>query len=153
MRAACAGDAPRLVALLADGSREPEREDRGAPDAYAAAVVRIRDSGGEVLVAQCDGDLVGVLQVLALEQLQHAGGRVAEVESLHVDARYRRRGVGSALLGAAVEWARARGCFRVQLTSHLSRLDAHAFYEQAGFVPSHMGYKLALEGGAGPQTA
>jgi hypothetical protein len=32
----------------------------------------------------------------------------------------------------------------VQLTTDSSRADAHRFYEQLGFVGSHIGYKLTL---------
>ena len=40
--------------------------------------------------------------------------------------------------------ARRRGCVLVQLTTDKSRLDAHRFYRQLGFVASHEGMKLRL---------
>jgi GNAT superfamily N-acetyltransferase len=46
---------------------------------------------------------------------------------------------------AAIEQARALGCYRVQLTSNEARHDAHRFYEHLGFTPSHRGFKLALD--------
>ena len=46
---------------------------------------------------------------------------------------------------AAIEQARALGCYRVQLTSNEVRHDAHRFYEHLGFTPSHRGFKLALD--------
>jgi len=114
------------------------------PERYAAAILRIRDRGGEVLVAD-DGDrVVGVCQVLDLEHLQHQGGHVAEIESVHVAAGRRGEGIGSGLLAAAVAWASARGCYRVQLTSHAERLDAHRFYAANGFAATHVGFKRVL---------
>ncbi len=98
-----------------------------------------------MLVAERDREVVGMLEVVVLEHFQHAGGRVAEVESVHVDRRRRRQGVGTALLEAASQWAAERGCYRVQLTSHRSRAAAHALYERAGFEPSHVGYKRRLD--------
>lgn len=145
VRAARPGDVDRLVAILVGGSREPDAEDPMHPERYVRALERIRAAGGDVLVAERDGEVAGLAQVLVLEHLQHAGGRVAEVESVHVDERHRRTGVGSALLAEAVRWATARGCYRVQLTSHVARGEAHAFYERCGFTASHVGYKLPLE--------
>ena len=40
--------------------------------------------------------------------------------------------------------ARQRGCRLVQLTSNKDRADAVRFYEQLGFQPSHVGFKLYL---------
>jgi GNAT superfamily N-acetyltransferase len=138
-------DAGSVVALLLGGSRAPQFETPEDPDRYVRAMARIRDGGGEVLVAELDGVVVGVLQLSLLVHLQHAGGTVAEIESVHVAAARRRSGVGRALLGAAVEWARVRGCYRVQLTSHTTRDGAHRFYEAIGFEPSHVGFNYSLE--------
>ena len=46
----------------------------------------------------------------------------------------------------AIERARALGCRLVQLTSDKERADAHRFYRRLGFVDSHHGFKLRLEG-------
>lgn len=145
VRPAVPGDAPAIARLLAQGSRTPDAEDPSAPERYTAATERIRAAGGDVLVADYDGAVAGVCQVLLLQHLQHAGGKVAEVESVHVGDEHRRHGVGAALLDAAVTWAAAKGCYRVQLTSHEDRGDAHRFYAARGFVPSHVGFKLVLD--------
>lgn len=138
---------PGLVAVLVAGSREPAAERPEDLARYADALARVRAAGGEVLVAVDDGEVVGMLEVLALPHVQHAGGTAAELESVHVAASHRGRGVGRRLVEAAVAWAAARGCYRVQLTSHLERTGAHAFYERLGFAPSHVGYKLVLDPG------
>lgn len=44
----------------------------------------------------------------------------------------------------AIVEARLRGARRVQLTSNVSRVDAHRFYERLGFARSHAGFKLKL---------
>jgi GNAT superfamily N-acetyltransferase len=145
VRPAVAADAAAIARLLAEGTRTPRAEDPSAPERYAEATERIRRSNGDVLVADYGGVVAGVCEVLLLEHLQHAGGKVAEVESVHVDEAHRRHGVGAALLTAAVGWAAEKGCYRVQLTSHEDRGDAHRFYASLGFVPSHVGFKLVLD--------
>jgi GNAT superfamily N-acetyltransferase len=145
IRPALEADAPVIARLLAEGTLRPGEEDPQNPRPYAEAVRRIRAAGGEVLVAVDDGDVVGVLEVVVLEHLQHQGGRAAELESVHVDERRRSQGIGAALVAAAVAWARQQGCYRVQLTSNRVRTDAHRFYELNGFTASHVGFKRAID--------
>lgn len=134
-----------IATLLVGGSLSPEAEDVAVPERYERAIERIRAQGGEVLVAEEQDRVVGVCQLLDLAHLQHQGGHVAEVESLHVAPDRRSTGIGSKLLDAAVEWASLRGCYRVQLTSNVARHEAHRFYEANGFVASHVGFKRSLD--------
>jgi len=123
----------------------PLRETPGDAEPYGRALREIAAGEGGVLVAELDGEVVGVCQLIVFRHLQARGGLCAEVESVHVHPDHRDRGVGTALIGAAVERARTLGCYRVQLTSNEVRHDAHRFYERLGFTPSHVGFKLALE--------
>jgi GNAT superfamily N-acetyltransferase len=113
---------------------------------YRAALDEITaDPTATVLVAEEDGVVVGMCQVITFRHLQQTGGRCAEIESMHVDGRNRGHGIGTILLAAAIEWARAQGCYRVQLTSNKARTDAHRFYLRNGFEASHEGFKLYLD--------
>jgi GNAT superfamily N-acetyltransferase len=145
IRPARLADAPRLVALLAAGTLRAS-EDPGELDRYRAALAEIAATPGNiVLVAVVDGEVAGLCQLIMFRHLQERGGRCAEIESMHVDARLRSRGIGGALLEAAVDRARLGGCYRVQLTSNLRRADAHRFYARHGFVASHQGFKRYLD--------
>lgn len=53
-------------------------------------------------------------------------------------------GLGSRIIGWAVDESRRQECRLVELTSDASRTDAHRFYERLGFTASHVGFKLAL---------
>ena len=46
---------------------------------------------------------------------------------------HRRRGIGRALLGAAETWLTGRGIETIRVLCRSTRVDAHAFFEQAGF--------------------
>jgi GNAT superfamily N-acetyltransferase len=102
------------------------------------------DERGAVLVAELDGAVIGVCQLIVFRHLQAGGGLCAEIESVHVHPDRRGCGVGSELVRDAVERARQLGCYRVQLTSNLRRPEAHRFYERLGFTPTHVGFKLSL---------
>lgn len=144
VRGARPDDIGRIVELLAAGTLRGG-EDLSNPGPYLAALKEIEASpGSEVLVAEVDGAVAGVCQLITFRHLQERGGLCAEIESVHVDENLRSRGIGGALLDAAVERARNLGCYRVQLTSNKTRTDAHRFYQRHGFSPTHEGYKLYL---------
>jgi [ribosomal protein S18]-alanine N-acetyltransferase len=57
----------------------------------------------------------------------------AEVEGLVVDEKYRRQGMGSALLGACLEWAADAGASSMRLEVRVSNTAALALYQRHGF--------------------
>jgi GNAT superfamily N-acetyltransferase len=132
------------VATLLGKQNTPENEDESRLEEYWDAALETRARGGDVLVAVHEDDVVGVVQVLIFRHFQHTGGWCCEIESVHVRADQRSRGVGAQLLAAAEELARARGCYRIQLTSNNVREDAHRFYAREGYTPSHRGFKKSL---------
>ena len=96
------------------------------------------------------GDLPSILELMALgaapavvgadpEPVAPADLAPHQAALAEIDATLRSR-----VLVAAVDAARAWGCYRVQLTSNEVRTDAHRFYAREGFVASHEGFKLAL---------
>ena len=141
-------DVPRLVTLIALGAVVPPEEPDLGPDGLAPYRAALQEIGATpdcaVLVAEQDGEVVGMCQLVVFRHFQRNGGRCAEIESLHVRPECRSTGIGSTLLEEAVARAAAAGCYRVQLTSNKARTDAHRFYERHGFVPSHQGYKRLL---------
>ena len=137
-------DVPAAIKVLLSGSLAPEFEDEGNLVAYWAAVVETRARRGDVLVAELDGEVVGVCQVMVFPHFQHTGAWCCELESVHVRADRRSRGVGAQMVLAAEELARARGCYRMQLTSRLVRIDAHRFYERNGYEATSVGFKKLL---------
>ena len=147
IRNAARTDLGRIVELLSLGAvpdAPADVEDPAELGRYVSALHEIEAAGHEVLVAEVDGAVVGVCQLIVFRHLQHRGGRCAEIESVHVHPDVRGCGIGTALLRDAAERARRLGCYRVQLTSNVVRTDARRFYERLGFVPSHAGFKMSL---------
>ena len=149
LRRARREDVAELVALI---TADPVARGRGdTPDGdiapYLAAFDVVNASPSELLVvADCDGTVVGTFQLTFLAGLARRGATRAQIEAVRVRDDQRGRGLGGAMLRWAIEEATRRGCRLVQLTSDQSRADAHRFYEGLGFVASHVGFKLALPG-------
>lgn len=139
-------DLSAVVELLIGGSLTPEVESLDRLDDYWMAVLDVRAKDGEVFVADAGGEVVGVCQVVVFRNIGHHGQRVAEVENVHVRADRRSSGIGGELLATCETWARDANCHRIQLTSNMTRTDAHRFYERLGFRATHKGFKKQLRG-------
>jgi ribosomal protein S18 acetylase RimI-like enzyme len=87
-------------------------------------------SGAPQFVAVVDGRVVGWCDVRPkpLETLRHSG-----VLGMGVAAAHRGRGIGSALLRAAIETAAARGLTRIELVVRADNAAAIALYARHGF--------------------
>jgi ribosomal protein S18 acetylase RimI-like enzyme len=59
--------------------------------------------------------------------------RRGHIETLVVEARHRRRGIGRRLLEEAAAWARAQGAVELVLTTWTGNAAADAFYERLGY--------------------
>jgi len=71
---------------------------------------------------------------LSIARDQHPASRHVADVGLMVDAAYRRRGIGRALLEAGVEWAREAGIRKLELHVFPWNEAAIALYENFGFV-------------------
>jgi GNAT superfamily N-acetyltransferase len=131
IRAATDDEVAALVAayewLFAPPGSQPPMWDPDAAARRLRALISAAD--GEVLVADDDGEIVGLCTVaLDLESVRF--GLRAWVEDLAVHPDHRSAGHGKALLDAAKDWGRARGATHLELDSGEARGDAHRFYER-----------------------
>jgi len=129
-------DADRVFEMLAEfvTSYKPVREafDRNFP-----ALVDSVDA--DLLVADEGGELRGYALAVR-EPTLFANGDLWTLLELFVDAAYRSRGIGEALLNKVVENARARGAVEVTVVSR----RAGPYYVQRGFLESASYFKLKL---------
>lgn len=145
IRRAVAADVPAIVALLADDPLGAQRESSDDLAPYRAAFALLdADPHQMLVVAERDGVVLGTLQLTVIPGLARRGALRAQIEAVRVGADARGQGLGERLITWAVEEARRRGCALVQLTSDVSRVDAHRFYERLGFAPTHVGFKRSL---------
>jgi RimJ/RimL family protein N-acetyltransferase len=138
VREATVADAATLVAHLKELAAEPGINIPLAPDEvisveHEKAVLKdFHDSPRALmLVAEEDGQFVGELSVKAVSSrraVQHVATLGMSVKHAH-----RRKGVGKALLDAALEWAPSAGIKRIELYVYARNAPAIALYEACGF--------------------
>jgi RimJ/RimL family protein N-acetyltransferase len=136
VRPAEPGDAAALVRLGADVGSEPEGwlvsggswRGVGAERRYLRATRRSHDAA--VFVAEAPEGIVGRLSIA--RDAHPASRHVADL-GLMVAAPYRRRGIGTALLDAAVRWATEVGVRKLELHVFPYNEAAISLYERFGF--------------------
>ncbi|TJZ86552.1 GNAT family N-acetyltransferase [Paracoccus hibiscisoli] len=145
MRRARVTDLPAILALLADDPLGAAREDPTDIARYRAAFDQIDADPAQLLaIAEVAGRVVGTLQLTFIPGLSRGGALRGQIEAVRVARDQRGAGLGRAMMDWAIAECRDRGCALVQLTTDRARPEAHRFYDGLGFVPSHLGYKLAL---------
>jgi GNAT superfamily N-acetyltransferase len=145
IRPALRQDLPAILELVAQDSFSGETEPRIPNDSHYRAFDAIAaHPDHEIVAGTVEGRVVATLQLSFMPGLSHQGAWRAQVEAVRVHREFRSSGIGTAMLNWAIERAKERGCWRVELTTNCARTDAHRFYERLGFKGSHLGMKLLL---------
>jgi GNAT superfamily N-acetyltransferase len=144
IREAEQGDLPRLLELyhqLAELGTLREDEVLPVTETHQQTLAAIAaDPRMTCLVLEIDGRVMGTLTLYLLPGLSHGGRPFAIVENVVVDASLRGGGHGRALMAHGEDLVRARGCYKVSLTSNNQRPKAHEFYLHLGYSASHQGF-------------
>ncbi len=146
VRAATAADAPAVAAAVGALLEELGGSRPGSSELAAEVAALLGEDGvGELLVAEEEGAIVGVLAA-SWQRAIHVPGRYATIQDLWVDPDWRSRGIGAALVDALAARAREQGVVRLEVG--LPREDfaalgkTEAFYRGAGF--EHLGPRMRL---------
>lgn len=100
------------------------------------------DNNSDVFVAETeDGMIVGTTMLFVTQRFIHKGGRVGHLEDVATRKGFEGRGVGSALVRAAIEETRAKGCYKVILNCNDKNVP---FYEKLGFRKKENEMRLDL---------
>jgi GNAT superfamily N-acetyltransferase len=99
--------------------------------------------GGSVLIAEADGDVVGLLSA-SWQRAIHVPGIYATIQDLWVDEAWRSRGVGAELVEAIASQARGRGVSRLEVglprETFAAIASTESFYRRNGF--EHLGPRM-----------
>jgi GNAT superfamily N-acetyltransferase len=114
----------------------------------AARSLLANPDAGAVLIAEADGQPVGVLAV-SWQLAIHAAGRYALIQDLWVHPSWRVKGVGSGLVEELLELTRRQGIAKVEVGLPRESFDGLAatekFYRRNGFAPLGRRMRMELE--------
>lgn len=128
------GEAPTVAGLLVE-FRDWWKRDAPARESFDASVWRLMEGADAefLLAARRAGEPAAGVCQLRYRYVLWVEGEECLLEDLFVRDDDRRGGLGAALVDAAIERARARGCRRMQLDVNEANPAALALYEEAGF--------------------
>jgi len=101
------------------------------PGALARRMLQV--TGLETLFLAEQGGVPAGLLVLRVVPTISDAQDWAEITELYVRPSFRRQGIGTALVCAAAEHSRERGCVELKLLVDPANSEAHAFYRASGF--------------------
>ena len=87
-----------------------------------------------VLVVERTGRLLGTVLVAVCADVMFGARPFAVVENIVVDDRARGQGIGALLLAEAERFCLAANCSKIMLLSAAERVEAHRFFERAGYA-------------------
>lgn len=130
IRKAKTGDFPGVFQLF--GQLWPNRElhENAMREVFERGCASASD---DYFCAEQDGTVIGFCAAAVVNNFWQEG-QIAYVYAMIVEEALRGQGIGSQLLNAALDTAKARGCKRLELDSGFHREQAHLFYtEKMGF--------------------
>ena len=127
VRPAQAGDARAMAELMAAVAQERDGIATEPPVDIEERAVRFARSVAESVVAVAGGRIVGTLHVSVS---RHGCGELGML----VERDWRGHGIGSALLQAAIGWARGRGLHKLCLEVFPHNTAAIGLYRKFGFA-------------------
>lgn len=89
----------------------------------------------KITVAKNDNEYIGY----CISTVRDGKG---EVESLHIDAKSRRKGIGQELMDKHIEWLRKKDCHIIGVTVSQENESTISFYKKLGFYPNTMYMQL-----------
>src|SRR5438270_12083903 len=95
-----------------------------------------------LFVALVEGEIAGTYALLILDNLAKRGAPCGIVEDVAVLPERQGQGIGRAMMEHARAECRVAGCYKLSLSSNLSREAAHRFYDALGF--ERHGYSFVI---------
>lgn len=133
VREGCPDDAPGLAGLRATWAAEQEPGSTKDPDFEDNFREWMDANPRKFFVAQRDGQLVGMLNLMIFERMPKPGkepSRWVYLGNIYVLPEYRNAGIGSRLVQASVEFSQSINAARMVLSPSA---ESRGFYARLGF--------------------
>ncbi len=134
IREAVPADAAALMDLYRNHLTPHPPENEPALSAWETMLAGFEaDPGYHLLVCEVDGRIACSVTVIVIRNLTHGLRPYAVVENVVTHAGFRKQGLASRLLEAAVAIAREAGCYKVMLMTGSKEESTLQFYRNNGF--------------------
>jgi ribosomal protein S18 acetylase RimI-like enzyme/ElaB/YqjD/DUF883 family membrane-anchored ribosome-binding protein len=132
IRRAAVADLPAMLALYRRLNPDDPAADAIKPEEawqklLASPLVRI-------FVAETEGEIASSCTLVVVPNITRGARPYAFIENVVTDAGQRRRGLGRAVIAAALDAAWKADCYKVMLATGSQKPETLQFYERAGFV-------------------
>jgi GNAT superfamily N-acetyltransferase len=134
LRQASPDDAPALTEIWSEVLRRADHDDRIA-DLEVIIARSAPVDGEQIVVAEYDGEVAGAVYLRASTLSPLNLEPVVQAISPHVLPAFRRRGIGRALMGAAVTFAEERGITHIATAAASGSRDANRFMARLALGP------------------
>jgi GNAT superfamily N-acetyltransferase len=143
LREAALSDLPRLLELYMQLDFGPEKK-LSLTKARSQFLRYGEYPNYRVYVAEAAGVIVGTFALIIIDSVAHGGKPFGIVEDVVVSADWQGKGIGKKMMQFAMARCKKMGCYKLALSSHLKREDAHKFYESLGFEKHGFSFQVAL---------
>ena len=130
IRGARPGDEDTIVGLVSDLALSI---DETSPVSVPYVRIFLAATGAGILLAELDGEVIGLLSYSIRPNLYHAAP-VALIEELIVQATARNQGIGKALLTEALRLFQEMGCAEASISTMPENTGAQRLYRSLGLA-------------------
>ncbi|MEX0657364.1 MAG: GNAT family N-acetyltransferase [Nitrosopumilaceae archaeon] len=143
IRSASKKDIPIILDLLYELGRPKPRND--SLDTFEKLITKyMSDSDKEILVAENQSDVVGMVSIVYLPRLNQEFFEMY-IPELIVAKNHQNRGIGKKLIEACIKRAKDKKCHRIRLESGNQRKESHIFYKNLRFEQSSLSFTKNLK--------
>ncbi|HUU49294.1 MAG TPA: GNAT family N-acetyltransferase [Nitrosopumilaceae archaeon] len=137
-------EVPTILNLLYELGRPRAKE--GSNEKFFENLVQkyIEDSDKQILVAEYETKLVGMVSIVFLPRLNQKSNEMY-IPELIVTKNYQNVGIGKKLINFCIDLAKKENCHRIRLESGNQRKESHLFYRNLGFSQSALSFSMEID--------
>jgi len=143
IREATEKDVPSILSLLYELERPQPLDDKEIKIFKKKIHNYFSDSTKNILVAEQDEKIVGVVTIIYLQRLNRAKLEMY-IPELVVTEKLRFSGIGTQMMKHCMDVAKKKKCYRIRLESGNQRRDSHKFYKSIGFEQSALTFTKSI---------
>ena len=147
IRRATIDDLSSIINLLIEDDLGKQREENSdkLDQRYIDAFTLINsDSNQYLMVVELEDEIIATCHLNLRPSLTFTGQTRMQIEAVRVSEKFRGHKIGEWMIKQAIEYAKSKRVFIIQLTTNIKRPRAKIFYERLGFESTHIGMKLYL---------